>query len=240
MATSIKRSSLINPRTPKAYRLEMEGRTIMLMVGMMALTGAVIFALGMVTGMGMRDPSGAMPVAALSTPPPEKAEVPPAAESLSFNKGVSAPRTTIEGLQKKESEVSGKTSSLIKRAERELKLEEIPLRRPKAIGNPPATTDSRANKTRATASNPAAGAPAARGEMYTVQVFSSRHQVRARELMLRLKRQGFDAYMNQYQGPNRANWFRVRVGKLNRADAQRMVDRLKSEAKLKAPRIIQM
>ena len=90
MATSIKRSSLITPRSPKAYRLDMEGRTIMLMVGMMALTGLVIFALGMVTGMGMRDPSGALPVASLATPPPDKSEPVPPAESLAFNKGVEA------------------------------------------------------------------------------------------------------------------------------------------------------
>lgn len=230
MASSIKRSSLITPRSPKAYRLEMEGRTIALMVGMMALTGVVLFALGMVTGMGMRDPSGGLPVAALSTALPARSEPSPPAESLAFNKGVAAPESTIEGLKLKESEASGKTSILLKRAERELKLEEIPVSRPRATSKPAAQ-----------ASNPpAAPATKAKAVLYTVQVFSSRHQGRARDLMLKLKRQGFAAYMNQYQGTNRESWFRVRVGKLNRADAQRMVDSLKSKAKLKAPRIIQL
>lgn len=235
MASSIKRSSLITPRSPKAYRLEMEGRTIALMVGMMALTGVVLFALGMVTGMGMRDPSGGLPVAALSTALPARSEPSPPAESLAFNKGVAAPESTIEGLKLKESEASGKTRILLKRAERELKLEEIPVSRPRATSNPPAA------KPAAQASNPpAAPATKAKAVLYTVQVFSSRHQGRARDLMLKLKRQGFAAYMNQYQGTNRESWFRVRVGKLNRADAQRMVDSLKSKAKLKAPRIIQL
>jgi cell division septation protein DedD len=236
MATSIKRSSLITPRVHKAYRLEMEGRTILLMVGMMALTGLVIFALGMVTGMGMRDPSGALPMASLTTPPPDKSEPVPPAESLAFNKGVEARQPTIEGLKQKELLVSSQTASLLKRAERELKLEEIPIIRPKAPSNPPEI------KPAVRASNPprAASQTPAAGELYTVQVFSSRHQGRARKLMLRLKGQGFDAYMNQYQGANRENWFRVRVGKMNRADAQRMVERLKAEASLKAPRIIQM
>ena len=135
MATSIKRSSLIAPRTPKAYRLEMEGRTIMLMIGMMALTGVVIFALGMFTGMGIRDPSGALPMAALSTQTSSQKEVPPAAESLAFNKGIDAPQPTIESLKLKESEVSGQTKSLLNRAERELKLEELPVSRPKIISN---------------------------------------------------------------------------------------------------------
>lgn len=229
MATSIKRSSLITSRAPKAYRLEMESRTILLMVGMMALTGLVIFALGMVTGMGMRDPGGALPVASLASPVPVKSEPVPPPESLAFNKGVDAREPTIEGLKQKEAQASGQTDLLLKRAERELKLEEISVTRPKAPSNPPK------NKPAARASNP----PAA-GELYTVQVFSSRHQERARDLMLRLKRQGFDAYMNQYQGANRENWFRVRVGKMNRADAQRMKGRLKSEAQLKAPRIIQL
>jgi septal ring-binding cell division protein DamX len=235
MASSIKRPSLITPRSPKAYRLEMEGRTIALMVGMMALTGVIVFTLGMVTGMGMRDPSGGLPVAALSTSVPGRSEPSPPAESLAFNKGVAAPQPTIEGLKLKESEASGQTSILLKRAERELKLEEIPVSRPKITSNTPAA------KPAAQASNsPAAPVAKRSNELYTVQVFSSRHQDRARDLMLKLKRQGFAAYMNQYQGTDRASWFRVRVGKLNRADAQRMVDRLKSKAKLKAPRIIQL
>ena len=239
MATVNKRPSLITPRSNKAYRLEMEGRTILLMVGMMALTGLVIFALGMVTGMGMRDPSSGLPVAALSTTAPEKSESAPSAESLAFNKGVSEQQPTIEGLKTKESEASGQTTALLKRAERELKLEEIPVSRPKALSNPPASKAG-AEAVKRASNPPVAASVEGDGQVYTVQVFSSRQQERARKLMLRLKREGFDAYMNQYQGPNRKNWYRVRVGKLNRADAQRMVDRLKSQAKLKAPRIIQL
>jgi len=231
MATSIKRSPLIPPRPGKAYRLEMEGRTILLMLSMMGLTGVVIFALGIVTGMGMRDPNSAIPVAAISTAPPESGEPTPKPESLAFNAGVKSREPTIEGLQLKEAEASGATRSLLKRAERELKLEELPVKRASAPSHPP-----RKPKEPAAASN----SYDAGSRLYTVQVFSSRRQVNARELMGRLKRQGFDAYMNQYQGADRKTWYRVRVGKLNRADAQRTMDRLKSQAKLKAPRIIQL
>lgn len=236
MATSSKRSPLIPPRPGKAYRLEMEGRTILLTLSMMGLTGVVIFALGIVTGMGMRDPNGAIPVAALSTTPPESGEPTPKPESLAFNAGVKSPEATIEGLTRKEAEVSGETRSLLKRAERELKLEELPVKRAAASSNPPRKPKEPATRQPAAASNP----PGAGRQLYTVQVFSSRRQANARELMVRLKRQGFDAYMNQYQGADRKTWYRVRVGKLNRADAQRTADRLKSQAKLKAPRIIQL
>ena len=236
MATSIKRSPLIPPRPGKAFRLEMEGRTILLMLSMMGFTGVVIFALGIVTGMGMRDPNAAIPVAALSTALSEISEPTPKPESLAFNAGVKSPETTIEGLKLKEAAASGDTRSLLKRAERELKLEELPVKRAPAPGNPPRKPKKPAASAPAAASNPSD----AGRQLYTVQVFSSRRQVNARELMVRLKGQGFDAYMNQYQGADRKTWYRVRVGKLNRADAQRTMDRLKSQAKLKAPRIIQL
>ena len=77
MATSSKRSPLIAPRGRKTYRLEMEGRTILLMVSLMALTGVVVFSLGIVTGMGMRAPSRAITVTTSSTQPAEKKETSP-------------------------------------------------------------------------------------------------------------------------------------------------------------------
>ncbi len=232
MATSIKRSPLIAPRAGKAYRLEMEGRTILLLVSLLGLTGVVVFSLGVVTGMGMRVPEGAVSVATVSAPPADEKEAVPPAESLAFNQGVQAPEKSIEGLKADEGRITDQTKALLERG-RELKLEELPVKRPvqQAASNAPAEPPAR----------PAVRSPAPpQGAQFTVQVFSSRHRKNARQLMLRLKRQGFDAYMNQFQGAGRQTWYRVRVGRVNRADAQRLVDQLKAEARLKAPRIIQL
>ncbi|MCZ6645051.1 MAG: SPOR domain-containing protein [SAR324 cluster bacterium] len=236
MATSSKRSPLIAPRSRKTYRLEMEGRTIMLMVSLMALTGVVVFSLGIVTGMGMRAPSRAITVATISIPPTEEKEASPDAGALAFNQGVKALDNSIEGLKSDGGQVSSQTKSLLERAERELKLEELPAARSQTVKAAPApkVRSAPAEKLRSTATSPA------RRSQYTVQVFSSRHSKNARELMLKLKKQGFDAYLNQFQGSNRETWYRVRVGKVNRSDAQRLVERLMSQAKLKAPRIVQL
>ena len=237
MATSIKQSPLIAPRPRGAYRLEMEGRTILLMVSLMALTGLIVFSLGVVTGMGMRAPARAITVTTVSKPPPEETEAPPAESGLKFNKGVQDSENTVEGLKSDEGQVSNQTKSLLARAERELKLEELPAGRPRtaaAASTPPVAEPAPPEKVANTAPE------AAPAQQYTVQVFSSRHRNNARELMLRLKKQGFAAYMNQFQGANRQTWFRVRVGRVNRADAQRLVERLTSQAKLKAPRIVQL
>ncbi len=239
MATSIKRSPYIAPRSARAYRLEMEGRTIFLMVGLVALTGVVIFALGVATGMGMREAEAPTPVAIGNPPPATQKQQPPAGESLAFNQGVKSPEPVIEGLKINQKEFSEQTQSLLKRAEKELKLEEIPpVREPVPARTGPggsAVATPRPTPRVKVKTSPAAGAL-----RYTVQVFSSRRRANARELMLKLKKQGFVAYLNQYQGPNRETWYRVRVGRLSRPEAERMAERLKKEANLRSPAIIQL
>ncbi|NIP71595.1 MAG: hypothetical protein GWO16_00500, partial [Gammaproteobacteria bacterium] len=64
MATSASRSRLFPNRSRKAYRLEMEGRTLYLLLSLMVLTGGVIFYLGLVTGKALRDPNAAVPLSA--------------------------------------------------------------------------------------------------------------------------------------------------------------------------------
>lgn len=228
MANPIRRSPLLSSRTAP-YRLELERRTLYLLLGMLALTGVVIFSLGVVTGMGMRVPAGALPVATQSPAPAEEEPAPPQSESLAFNEGLKKGTSpTLEGLKINEASVSKQTKTLLERAGRELKLEEVQPKPPpaaKARPQPPAA-----------APNP----PAADTERYSVQVFSSQHRENARDLMVKLKKLGFDAYMNQFQGPDRRTWFRVRVGRTSRGGAERLAERLRAEADLKAPRIVQL
>ena len=68
MAQSAARSRMFTSRSRRAYRLEMESRTIFLLLSLMVFTGVVVFYLGVVTGMGLRDPNPA-PVAAVPAAP---------------------------------------------------------------------------------------------------------------------------------------------------------------------------
>ena len=226
MATMVNRPRLFSPRSGRAYRLEMEGRTLFLLVSLLVLTGAVIFSLGIVTGMGLRDPTAVVSPRPESTAPPPSATA-PAEETLAFNRGLQAPENSIEGLKINQQEASKTTRELLARVERELKLEEV----------------SAAPKLRLPARpepNPAVPAAVTAAEQYTVQVFSSRNRANARNLMLRLRKEGFAAYLNQFQGSNQQTWYRVRVGKAERAEAERLAERLKAEANMKAPRVIRL
>lgn len=238
MATSIRRTPLIASRPARTYRLEMERRTLMLLLSLMGLTGIVVFSLGVVTGMGMRVPEGALPVVTQALTPNEGKAPSPGAGSPAFEAGLKSTTPTIEGLETEQALASRQTRSLVERAERVLKLEEVaPKRRqaPAARGNNPPPVKKQVQRPTALSNLPSV----TRGQ-YTVQVFSSQHRQNARALMVKLKKLGFDAYMNQFQGSDRRTWFRVRVGKTSRPEAERLVDRLRSEAKMKTPRIVQL
>ncbi len=237
MATSLRRSRLIPARSGGAYRLEMEGRTLALLVGLLALTGVVTFALGVVTGMGMRVPATAIPVATQPPQPPQQDVPPVSQQGLAFNKGLKAPEPTIEGLKINAGDASKQTDTLLKRA-RELTLEEIPQPGAARAQKTPAKLRS-ADVPPAPPPVQARPAPLEK-ELFTVQVFSSRQRKNARDLMERLRKQGFGAYMNQFQGSDGQTWFRVRVGKNGRSGAEKLVKRLREKAKMKAPRIIRL
>ena len=244
MATMVNRPRLFSPRSGRAYRLEMEGRTLFLLVSLLALTGAVIFSLGIVTGMGLRDPTAVVSPLPESTAPPLAATA-PAEETLAFNRGLQAPQNSIEGLKINQQEASKTPRELLARVERELKLEEVSAT-PKLRPPPPEPkAEERAAVPAAMkpVSQPAAGmerAAVTAAEQYTVQVFSSRNRANARNLMLRLRKEGFAAYLNQFQGSNQQTWYRVRVGKAERVEAERLAERLKAEANMKAPRVIRL
>jgi len=241
MSSLANRSRLLSARPGRIYRLEMEGRTLLLTLGLLALTGVVIFALGIVTGKGMREATQPIPVV---TPAPE-----PPAESVpenmvALNQALTAPRTGVEGLAV--GEASRQTEELLQRARRELTVVEVPPRgaAPKAAAPkaPPAPAAARPEPpaARAPVHPPAAPTAQAGEKLYTVQVFSSRNQQNAQELMERLKEKGFSAYLNQFQSAGKQVWYRVRVGKTSRADAEALAERLKKEANLGRSQIISL
>lgn len=225
MATSVNRSRLVGSRPPgNAYRLEMEGRTLALLVGLLGLTGLVVFALGIVTGLGMRDPVTRVPVITQTLPTTQGAQ-PPTAEKLTFPKGLKTPTGEIEGLKKDQKQATSQTKAILEKASTQLELKEVKPGSQKSATILP--------KKQAIASK-----PPAQKERYTVQVFSSRKRERAQDLISMLKKKGFPAFINQYQGSNNQPWYRVRVGNTTRAQAEDLAQRLRTEAKLKAPRII--
>jgi cell division septation protein DedD len=244
----------------RAYRLELSGRTLLLLVGLMGLTGLVVFYLGLVTGKGLRDPN--------QPPPPAAAASGPAQQSpdtaLTFSKALTAPQAQIEGLKQDGSKAAEQTQQLIARAKQQLELEEVPAKSaapapvaqkpaPAVAPQPPATAASAA-PTPAAAHPPAkpavppAPAPrakpgpgaAAAGEEYTVQVFSSMKQQSAQEMMAELKKKGFPAFLNQFQAADRKTWYRVRVGKGSKAQAEALAERLRRESNIESPRVLKL
>jgi len=254
MATSAGRSRLFPARSRKSYRLEMEGRTLYLLLSLMALTGLVIFYLGVMTGKALRDPNAPVALTAPVTTPLAKTDAATKPGALDFNDALKSDQGTVEGLQVEGQNAAKRTDALLSEAKKQIELKEVP---PASSAKPAASTAKAVAMTTPTAkaqrpeaTHPAAPAtahPAPRashaaaaandGSQYTVQVFSSKHQDSAQQLVERLRSQGFAAYLNRYQASDREVWYRVRVGKTDRTGAEALRSRLKSEAKLKNPQI---
>ena len=272
MATLARPGRPFTPRVQRAYRLEMAGRTVAFLLVLLALSGLVIFYLGVLTGKGLRDPN--QPTAADAAPPapaPVAAEAKPAPTAL--NHALQAPTGQIEGLKKDESSAHQQTQQLLSRAKQELALEEVPAQHaappvapapqpaapaaaktavqpapvaapaparpaaPPAVTAKPAAPAAPAKKKAPAAARapvpPVAPVPAAAADSeggFTVQVFSSPQQQHAQEILTDLKKKGFPAYMNQFQAADTRTWYRVRVGKGTRQEADALAAKLRQAA----------
>ena len=254
MAASATRSNLFSTVASRSYRLEMDGRTLWLMMGLLGLTAVVLFYMGVVTGMGLRDPN-VIPVAAQQEP-----ALSPSTDSadknsdLSFFKSLTGKEGGIEELKIQEQGITRQTNELISQAKRELLLEEVqpaqPARAPIApttaktatlksprVPKTPPPAQTRQPLTAKTAQPAVTTSPA---RLFTVQVFSSKNQNRARQMVDDLKRQGYPAYLNLYQSAKNETWYRVRVGKSERKSAEVLSGRLEKETKLKNLRIMSL
>jgi cell division protein FtsN len=255
-------------RTPRTYRIEMGGRTVLVSLGLAVLTGLVVFYMGVLAGKGSRTaeapaPESATPVAQI----PGQAQAPQGTEpgQLAFSEALLKDKPVVEDLLQSQKQTAQQTDQLIARAERELTVEEVPAQglaatrrevapaaaptQPAPAGTAPATAESKSPPRReapakaaalrqAPAKSPAAGAKDA--GLYTVQVFSSQSRESATQLVNRLKGLGFSAYLNQFQDASRVNWYRVRVGKTNRAEAERLKANLEAKANLKSTQVLEL
>ena len=247
MASSASPSRLFTARSRKSYRLEMESRTLYLLLSLMALTGVVIFYLGVVTGKALRDPNAPVALTAqMSTSAAKDGAAQP--DRLAFTEALKGDQKGVEGLKAEGQSASQRTDALLSEAQKQLELKEVtPAGTPKtptaaAVSAPKAPAPTGASLPQVAATAPAATPPApsataGNGELYTVQVFSSQHQDSARQLMERLRAQGFAAYLNRFESADREVWYRVRVGKTDRASAETLQGRLRSEAKLRNPQV---
>lgn len=65
-------------------------------------------------------------------------------------------------------------------------------------------------------------------EYYTLQLLSVQTSASAQAMVNRLQEDGVDsAHIETYNAPNNITWFRVRVGKMNKQDAEQMALRLR-------------
>jgi cell division protein FtsN len=229
----------------------MAGRTVALMLGLLALTGLVVFYLGVVTGKGLRDPN--LPVTSNATAPASAADAKTAPVPTALNQALTAQNGQIEGLKKDESTANQQTQQLLSRAKQQVEMEEVPAKPAPAIASAKpaesATAPSAPQKKPAPA--PAKTAPAkpvARSapsasvseETYTVQVFSSPQQQSAQDVVAELKTKGFPAYINQFQAADRRTWYRVRVGKGSKQESDALAARLRQQTTLQDLRVLKL
>jgi cell division septation protein DedD len=263
MATLARPGRPLTQRIQRAYRLEMAGRTVAMLLLLLSLTGLVIFYLGVITGKGLRDPNA--PAVADSAPPASPAGEAPRSAPTALNHALQAPGNQIEGLKKEGDATNQQTQQLLSRAKQELALDEVttkpaPASAPaaKSPTQPAASAPTSAART-ATSAKPApvaarpapAAAPrsaapeksaaTANGDgQYTVQVFSSPQQQGAQDVLTDLKKKGFPAYMNQFQAADKRTWYRVRVGKMSRQDAEALAGRIRQQANLHDLRVLKL
>jgi cell division septation protein DedD len=260
MATLARPGRSLNPRVQRAYRLEMAGRTVALLAGLLALTGLVIFYLGVVTGKGLRDPN-ASDTAATTAPAPTT-DAATGTTPTALNHALTAQNGQIEGLKKDETDANAQTQQLLSRAKQQLDMEEV---KPGASATTPPAASTPAAKTAAQPAAPAAkpasarpkpaAAPAQKKPMpavaktaapadaeggYTVQVFSSPQQQSAQDILSDLKKKGFPAYLNPFQAADKRTWYRVRVGKGSRQDAESLAAKIRQQSTLQDLRVLKL
>ena len=257
MATLARPGRPLNSTVRRAYRLEMAGRTAALLLGLLALTGLVIFYLGVLTGKGLRDPNA--PASADATAPAADSGLKPGVTPTALNHALTAQNGQIEGLKSDESSANQQTQQLLSRAKQELALEEV-APKPATAATPsptsksttqstpkpapaqpaaPAAPQSKPGQAAARSAHPAASATSAEGG-YTVQVFSSPQQQSAQEIASDLKKKGFPAYINQFQAADKRIWFRVRVGKGSRQEAESLAGKIRQSSTLQDLRVLKL
>jgi cell division septation protein DedD len=245
------RPRAMTPRPQRTYRVEMGGRTVLVSLGLAVLTGLVIFYMGVLAGKSTRTAEAPEPVAE------SQGEAEPGAPgNLAFSDSLTTDKPVVEDLAQSQQQAARETADLLARAQRELTVEEVPATPPAAARAPapapaPApqapVAQSPQQVARPPAQAPANTAPAGKrepaatatsGELYTVQVFSSKSRESAAELVGRLKGLGFAAYLNQFQDSSRNTWYRVRVGRTDKTEAERLRDNLEQRANLKSAQVL--
>lgn len=239
------RPRAMTQRAQRTYRVEMGGRTVLVSLGLAVLTGLVIFYMGVLAGKSTRSAEAPEPVAQL---PGESAPATPG--NLAFSESLLQDKPVVEDLAQSQSQTARDTQDLLARAQRELTVEEVPAtpapiaRTPAAAQTPAPTSQAGKTMSPAPAAKPSQAAKrepagnAAATELFTVQVFSSKSRDSAAELVSKLKGLGFAAYLNQFQDSGRNTWYRVRVGRTNKAEAERIQSSLEQRANLKSTQVL--
>ncbi|MDH4247689.1 MAG: SPOR domain-containing protein, partial [Deltaproteobacteria bacterium] len=152
-------------------------------------------------------------------------------------------KAPLEALQVKEGQATQRTEELLSRARQELEMEEgVTAAKPKSPVRTPAapTRPVASERTPVAPMASATQAPPRESGLFTVQVFSSQSKERAQELVTRLKQQGYAAYLSSFESSGRQIWYRVRVGKTSREEADAMANKLINEENLKSTQVLKL
>jgi len=214
-----KKKRVAGGRRSSQFFIEMDARGILLFLTMVLLTVAVVFYLGFIFGKATRNPND-----------PRFQRKPTIGSKSSDRKTLSKKDLNIYNIK----EDKKKTSTLTRDAKDAMKkVDQLVKGSQSTVKSVSKTLADKKPSPQKAAIKPASPKPAVSGssdvdksgKLYTIQVFATRNELRAGDIVKGLKQKGFEAYMVEAISDGK-KMYRVRVGKQPKAGITSLMKRL--------------
>jgi cell division septation protein DedD len=214
MKKKAKAKKALKAKNPTQFSIDLDVKGLVFFLILVFLTASLLFYLGVIFGKASRNPniSGIIPkkIARVSIP----GKKPVVTDKLEiFN--VRDDSKKISNLKKDTELMLGKVEKMLNEA----KAKDAAESKPKVTGK--TTTEKKPEKQWPESSQD----KIKKGDLYTIQVMATKDKAKADKIVRQLRRKAFDAYLvkTAIQGQD---FFRVRVGKKNKEDINKMGKRL--------------
>ena len=200
-----------NKKAATKYNIEMDIRAFVVFTLLLLVAAAIIFYLGIIFGKAMRDPMD-VPISVNTEIEKEKSE----------KKQVDVKNLKIYDMKEDKKEIS----SLKKDFEDISSKSKVTLEFLK---------DSKKKDSSKTIQSGTTTAPTNTGNLFTVQVFATKNNQKAVDIINNLKRQNFDAYFEKVEvSESQEKMYLIRVGKVSKKEAENLKKKLSKTSTIKA------
>lgn len=225
-------------KVKKAYRIQLTGSQILLLGILGSLSLVISFYLGTVVGKSLRRPVNTVSISqpvesnspSATAPSQEKLDFFELGESKKSGNPTEVDYPKLDRLKEKTQRLTGTREMLSSTKDRPVEHTQ-PTRQPKTPASPSVSKEvqrvaakpvqPQKPETTTTEHRSVPLAIARKAGDYTVQVFSSRRQQNAENVLNKLRGQGYmDAYIHKYVSPTNQVLYRVRVGKMDKNKAE--------------------